>query len=267
MPLGWAAAATAGSAVIGGATSLMAADKSASASKQASNFQMQAAAASRNSLAPYYSEGWAMLPSLEHLATSGPNGGGPDYLAQAAGMQPGQMTQAELEQTPGYQFNLAQGLKATQNAAAARGLGVSGAALKGAAKYATGLADSTYQNQFNNAQTRFQNVLNLNTGQQGNLTNQYNRLIGIATLGENAAAGAGAQGIQGANQAGNYLNQAGQAQAAGTLGVGSAVNQGVQNYLSYNALKDLTGQTSGYTPPAINSWNTKVAGPDWETAM
>jgi hypothetical protein len=263
MPMGWAAAATAGSAVIGGVTSLIGSGQAASASKQAANLQAQATAASRTSLAPYYTEGWAMLPSLEHLATSGPNGGGPDYLAQAAGMQPGQMTQAELEQTPGYQFNLAQGLKATQNAAAARGLGVSGAALKGAAKYATGLADSTYQNQFNNAQTRFQNVLNLNTGQQGNLTGQYNRLAGIATLGENAAAGAGAQGIQGANQAGNYLNQAGQAQAAGTLGIGSALNKGAQNYLSYDALKDFTGQTAGYNKINYNDAGYSDTPPAW----
>ena len=48
------------------------------------------------------------------------------------------MDQATLEKTPGYQFNLYQGEKAVQNSAAARGLGESGAALKGAATLATG---------------------------------------------------------------------------------------------------------------------------------
>jgi hypothetical protein len=95
---------------------------------------------------------------------------------------PPPMTQAQLEATPGYQFNLSQGLKATQSAAAAKGLGVSGAALKGASTYATGLADSTYQNQFNNAQQIYSDLFNnaqtgytdaFNTGQQ-NYTDLFN---------------------------------------------------------------------------------------------
>ncbi len=55
-----------------------------------------------------------------------------------------------LEKTPGYQFTLDQGLKAVQNSYAAQGLGTSGAAMKGAADYAEGLASTTYQNQFKN---------------------------------------------------------------------------------------------------------------------
>ena len=48
------------------------------------------------------------------------------YLNQLTNLGQGATAQATLEQTPGYQFTLAQGLKSTQNAAAARGLGVSG---------------------------------------------------------------------------------------------------------------------------------------------
>ncbi len=51
------------------------------------------------------------------------------------------MDQATLEATPGYQFALAQGLKAAKNSAINRGLGVSGAQLKGQVAFATGLAD------------------------------------------------------------------------------------------------------------------------------
>src|ERR1700685_4096061 len=50
--------------------------------------------------------------------------------------------EATLQSMPGYQFTLQQGLKSTQNAAAARGLGVSGAALKAAASLATALDNS-----------------------------------------------------------------------------------------------------------------------------
>jgi hypothetical protein len=87
------------------------------------------------------------------------------------------MTQAQLEQTPGWQFTNYQGQKAVQNAASARGLGVSGAALKGAANFATGLADQTYKTQFDIANT--------------NQTNAYNRLKSLVDVGENASAQTG----------------------------------------------------------------------------
>jgi hypothetical protein len=92
-----------------------------------------------------------------------PDGSGvPNYSwnAAAAGGTPSRTdvnqfswnpTQQGLEQTPGYQFTLDQGLKSAQNAAAARGLGVSGAALKASDTYATGLANSTYNQQLQNA--------------------------------------------------------------------------------------------------------------------
>ena len=169
---------------------------------------------------------------------------------------PQPMTQAQLEATPGYQFNLSQGLKATQSAAAAKGLGVSGAALKGAATYATGLADSTYQNQFNNAQQIYSDLFNnaqqgynnqFQTAQQGfldqsasanqqatgfmnmgqaqtnRLNQMYTNLLGTASLGQNAAAQVGNQGVASAANSGNFLTQAGNAQAAGAVGGANAL--------------------------------------------
>jgi hypothetical protein len=119
-----------------------------------------------------------------------------------------------------------------------------------AATYATGLADSTYQNQFANAQQRFSDYLNLNTAQQGNLLNQYNRLSGVATLGANAGAQVGSQGATLANQAGSALQAAGNAQAAGTMGAANAVTNGLNSYLGYqslqNALKAPSPTTGGY---------------------
>src|SRR3954463_994834 len=236
-------------AIAGGAISavgsVIGGSQAAGASKAAADQNMKLAIASVNRLQPYINAGDWVLNDYQALAQAGRTGGGPDYLAAAYANQPGRLTQSELEATPGYQFNLSQGLQATQNAAAARGLGVSGAALKGAAKYATGLADSTYQNQFNNAQTKFQNLLNLNTGQQSNLTNQFSRLNSVASLGENAAAGAGNSANTAGIASSNMLNQAGQQSAAGTLGVGNAISGGVQNYLSYNALKDFTARNDG----------------------
>src|SRR6185312_11573121 len=56
-------------------------------------------------------------------------------------------TQAQLEATPGYQFIKGQGLQSVANSNAAAGRGISGAALKGAAEFATGLAGTTLDQQ------------------------------------------------------------------------------------------------------------------------
>jgi len=245
----WAAAAIAGSAVIGGATSLIGSGMAADASNKAANLQQDRYAQTRADLAPYFQPGYNALNDAYGLARLGPTGGGPDYLSQAAGALPGNMSQAELEATPGYQFDLREGLKAVQSSAAARGLGVSGASLKGAGNFATGLANKTYLDQFNVRQKRFEDYLNLNTGQQGNVTNSFNRLNAIAGMGANAAAGLGTTGAGLANQAGSYIQQGGLASTAGLQGVGNALTGGVNNYLGYNALQNYLGngaQTGGY---------------------
>lgn len=162
--------------------------------------------------------------------------------AQLPGLTaPINMNETMLQQTPGYQFNLTQGLKSVQNSAAARGLGVSGAALKGAASYATGLADSTYQNQFNNAQT--------------NRTTAYNMLSGQQNLGESAAAGVGAAGIQtGQGVASNQIG-AGNAAAAAALNTGSAIggaaNSATQGYLLSNLLSGGNFNSLGSTSSVL----------------
>jgi len=140
------------------------------------------------------------------------------------------MDQATLEQTPGYQFNLTQGQKAVTNSAAARGLGTSGAALKGAATFATGLADSTYQNQFNNAVT--------------NQTNAYNRLKGLVDTGENAAAQTGAAGTSAATGAANAQIGAGNAQAAAANATGASISNAANSIGGYAAYKGLYGGSS-----------------------
>jgi hypothetical protein len=246
------AAAIIGGSVLSAGASVLGSSKAAGGATAASDAQKQMYLQTRADLSPFAQAGAGVLPSLNALAMSGPTGGGPDYVAQAAGERPLQMTQANLEATPGYQFDLSQGLKATQSAAAARGLGVSGAALKGAATYATGLANKTYQDQFNLQQQRFTDLLNLNTGQQGQLQNQYTRLHDTAALGENAAAQTGTAGTSAAATAGNYLNQAGLASAAGTTGVSNALTGGINNYLAYNAYQNrtaaLTGGPTQWTP-------------------
>src|SRR5665213_2192780 len=123
-----------GAGIIGAGASIYGSSQAANAQEQAaqtaSNTQMSMFNQDQADLAPYMQGGQTGLNMLTNqignLTT------------------PINMNESTLQQTPGYQFNLTQGLKATQNSAAARGLGVSGAAMKGAASYASGLANSTY---------------------------------------------------------------------------------------------------------------------------
>src|SRR6185312_11277634 len=166
--MAWVATAIIGAGVVGAASTAYAANKASDAQVQAANTaaqtQLSMYGTTRSDLAPFRNIGATASDQLTSKLS--------DLTA------PITMDQATLEKTPGYQFNLTQGLKAVQNSAAARGLGTSGAALKGAATFATGLADSTYQNQFNNALENKQFA--------------YNTLTGTAGLGANAATG-GAQ--------------------------------------------------------------------------
>jgi hypothetical protein len=243
------------SAASGLASGLMAksgAGQASAADQQAAQLQQQRYETTRSDLLPYNTAGQAVLPALNALATSGPTGGGPDYVDLAyKNYLPPQMTQAQLEQTPGYQFQMSQGLKALQSANAAKGLGVSGAALKGAAQFATGLANNTYKDQFNIAQQRFADVSGLSPLQQAQLSGQYQRLQGTASLGENAAAQTGSTGASLAQSQGNALIAGGQANAAGTIGASNALTGGINNALGYYQLQQLlkpnSGATSDYT--------------------
>ncbi|MGN8022255.1 hypothetical protein ACTJJ7_16250 [Phyllobacterium sp. 22229] len=224
------ATAIIGSAVVGAGASVAGSMAQSSATSKASKAQQDAQKyaadiqkdmydTTRGDLLPYNTAGQNATNMLTNRL--------PELTA------PIRMDQSTLEQTPGYQFNLSQGLKSVQNSAAARGLGTSGAALKGAASYATGLADSTYQNQFNNAVT--------------NQTNAYNRLMGVSTLGENAAAQTGAYGTQTASNIGNgaittagniggNIRAGGTAIAAGMTGAANSLTNGVNGLVTYNGI-------------------------------
>jgi len=210
-----------GSAVIGGISTAYAANKAASAqtaaAQQASNTALGMYNTTRGDLSPYRQIGQTAS----------------DQLTSRIGelTSPITMDQATLEKTPGYQFNLTQGQRAVTNSAAARGLGSSGAALKGAATFATGLADSTYQNQFNNAQT--------------NQANAYNRLKALVDTGENASAQTGTAGTAAANTAAGAQIGAGNAQAAADNKIGASIANSASGIGGYLAYKGLYGGSSG----------------------
>jgi len=231
--MAWVATAIVGSAVIGGVASAYGANKAADAQTEAAqtaaNTSLGMYSQTRSDLSPYRDIGAYASSDLQKRLS--------DLTS------PIKMDEATLEQTPGYQFNLTQGLKATQNSAAARGLGSSGAALKGAATFATGLADSTYQNQFNNAVT--------------NQANAYNRLKALVDTGENASAQTGSAGTAAANTAANAQIGAGNAQAAAANATGSSIANAANNIGGYYAYKGLYGN-NGNTPGSMPASNVGI---------
>jgi len=117
--------------------------------------------------------------------------------------------------SPAYQFQMQQGLQGTLNGEAASNGALSGAAQKDLMSYNQNLANTSFNNAFNQYQT-----------QQGNI---YARLAGIANLGQNAASNTGQQGTALAGQAAQSATNIGTAQAAGTIGSANALTGGISN--------------------------------------
>ena len=208
------AAAISGGAQAFGASQAADAQSSAaqaSAAQQSAMFQQTQA-----NLNPFIQNGTTSMYQLGSLI--GTNGGGNPLTAPLT--KP--FTAADLENTPGYQFTRDQGLQAVQNGFAAKGLGDSGAAMKGAAQYATGLASTTYNQQLQNYLAQNSQI--------------FNMLQGQSTQGSNAATGLGSQSAQVGQNVGNSLIAAGNGQAAGYNGMGAAVSNSANQLggMAYN---------------------------------
>ena len=193
------AAAVIGAGVLGAAatvgSSLLASGAQKSAANQANATQRYFYGQNKDILNPYI------------------QGGDQSYATLNALLNPS-TAQNTLDRLPGYQFTLGQGLKSVQNSAAARGLGVSGAALKGAASYATGLANNTYGSYVNN-------------------------LLGSATIGENAASALAGVGSNTGNQISSNQIGAGNAQAAAYNSAGGAIGNAGNSIAQYYLLNSI----------------------------
>lgn len=167
---------------------------------------------------------------------------------------------AELQATPGYQFELEQGQQALAQQAAARGGLLSGAQQRAAGNYAqkqaaTGFqaawerAQNAYmralegrQQQVSNAATGLQaqsglrgqqaNMLSQGAGLYGNMANRgYGAAGQVGQAGMNMALGLGQIGTGVASQMGQQRDNMAAAGANQAYGMGSAINQGLQGLL------------------------------------
>lgn len=177
----------------------------------------------RSDLLPFMQGGQeAMGPLLDMLGITREGGMSPEAIQKA------------LEKLPGYQFTKQQGLNAVNNAFGARGLGLSGAQAKGIADFATGLADTTFGNQFN-------------------------RLLDMVRLGESAATHTGTFGTEAASQMGNALMFGGNARAAGILGATNAAGGGLNSLAQMQMFNNLL-KNNGYQGLYGNTQNPDYTG-------
>ena len=169
--------------------------------------------------------------------------------ATAERSTPGGMSEAELVNTPGYQFNLSQGLQSLASSNAAKGLGVSGAALKAAATYATGLADNTYQTQFGIKQQQFNDNVTAANLHNALLGQQFSMLASPVQTSQDSAARTATMGMQGTTNANNVMMAGANAAASGIVGsanasangftgAGNAIASGINNQMLMQAIKD-----------------------------
>jgi hypothetical protein len=242
---GIAAAGAIGGAVISSNGAKNAAATQANAASSAAQLQQQEQEQVRSDLKPYRDLGSSSIAGLQ-AAIKNP-------LLSSTFTAP---TAAQAAATPGYQFTLQNGLKATQNSASARGLGSSGAAIKGAESYASGLAESTYGDTFNRAlQTYATNY--------GTASDNVNRLLGLVQVGGNAAAQTGQLGTASTNSIAGTLTSGAAASAAGQVGSANAINSGIsnainggQNALLLSALKNNGSTLYGSSGGATDAWGT-----------
>lgn len=117
--------------------------------------------------------------------------------------------------SPAYNFQLQQGQQGVLNADTAGQGALSGSALKDLIGYDQAQANTSFNNAFNQYQT-----------QQGNI---FNRLSGIAQLGQASANNTGQQGTALAGQAAQSATNIGTAQAGGIVGSANAISGGISS--------------------------------------
>lgn len=229
------AAAVVAGAVIGAGASYIGSSKSAGAATEAASTAAGEQAREfnlvRSDTAPYRAAGAGALDKLARLyglKTAQPEAGPGDgwgYNAQTGQFEPNRAVlpassssspdMSVFQESPDYQFNLAEGQKAIDRSLISRGRGLSGAAVKAGIRYASGAASQQF----------------------GDF---YNRLAGIAGVGQTAVNTSAGAGANAANQTSNAYLNAGNVRASaysnGANGVNNAVQGGIGNYLTYQYL-------------------------------
>jgi hypothetical protein len=241
-------------AVIGGVATLGGGLIAAGGAKKAANVQAQSAreaqAANERMLErqiglqePFRQAGLTAQEQIMQLL-----GIGGDASAEGYGSLAKPFSQTDFEQDPGYAFRQAEGMRALERSASARGNLLSGGTLRGIQRFGQDLASQEYGNAFNRYQIERNARLNplqslMGAGQSA--TNVMTRDVGQSSQNEQGnilgAGQARASGYVGqANALGGALSSIGQAAASYPL------MQAQMNY--FNSLGRGAGGSGGMTP-------------------
>lgn len=218
-------------ALIGGAASLYgsrqarrASDQQVAATREGQASQERMFERSNALNEPFRQAGITGQNRYMELMGLGGNTGAPGY-----GRYTRDFSMDDYQQDPGYQFRLAEGLKALDRRASAAGGGVlGGPALKAAMRYGQDYASGEFGNAFNRYQI--------------NRSNQLNPLASLAGMGQTAT---GAMSNAALQQGQNMMASAsdiGNARAAGRMGSANALMGGVgqgMNFYQNNRLMNM----------------------------
>jgi len=278
MTFGIGAAVMAAGTVIGGGLSYM-------GSQNAANAQREAAAQSaavqkemadksiaaqremfdigRTDLQPYREGGVTAQNQLMQLFGLGGDTTGANYGKYAQ-----DFSMPEFTGDPGYQFRLKSGMDALNRSAAARGMGISGANIKGATEYGQNFGSNEYNNAYNRALSTFQT----------NRSNQLDPLYKLYTGGQASAANSAAAASNlGSNLGTTYSNlganlgktatDAGAAAAGGYIAGGNAINQTIGNLGNqYTGMVDRANNTS-YQNNLLTALNSQGLSPTAQSLL
>lgn len=217
--------ASLGAAAIGSSAAKSAASKQADAASNSLALSRQMFDQTQQNFSPYLNVGKGAtysLGSLYGIGQDGSTGNKQDF--------------SQFTNSPDYAFAQQQGQLGLDRYENAKGLALSGGALKDVAQFNQGLATQQYGNYFN-------------------------RLLSLSQIGQNAASGAAGSAANFSGQMSNSIQGQGQAQASGIVGSANAItggiNSGISNSLLYNAINrsSYAPASPGNQPLSLNAGN------------
>ena len=221
-------------AIIGGVATLGGGLIASSGAKKAGETQAQAAREAQASQERAFEKQTALQEPFRQAGLTAQEqimqllGIGGDKAAEGYGSLAKPFGTEQFQQDPGYAFRQAEGMKALERSAAARGGLLSGGTLKGIQRFGQDLASQEYGNAFNRYQT-----------ERAARLNPLQSLMGAGQSSSNVLTGAAGQLGQG--QAQSQL-AAGQARASGYVGSANAlagalsgIGQAATSYPLYQA--------------------------------
>ena len=230
---------------VGAAASLGSGLMASNASKKASRAQVQASQDANAAQERMFAEQNRLQEPFRQGGLTAQNeimqllGIGGDKAAAGYGSLGKSFGADQFQQDPGYAFRQAEGMKALERSAAARGNLLSGSTMKGIQRFGQDLASQEYQNAFNRFQV-----------ERSARLNPLQSLMGSGQSATNVMTGAAGQ--MGQNEASNLYN-AGQARASGYVGSANALT---------NALGQVGSIATNYpmNNAIMNYYNRQPAG-------